>query len=151
MTQSVVGLRQRIDQLDHQPMVHLQHRFELARAVGRLKQVEGHPIVQPERVTALFADRTQQATELGLDPGFVSAVWQLIHEESCRQQALVWGDRTPPLPDTKDWAESVESTESLKPAESKGGRVGGMGRINGTVGSAESLKSIGTGSTTGVT
>jgi chorismate mutase-like protein len=89
MNEALKALRSRIDAIDHQLLDLLRERQEAVRAIGRIKAERGDPIVQPERERQMYDARRAAGARLELDPDYVEALWRLIHDESCRQQALL--------------------------------------------------------------
>lgn len=87
--ESLTLLRERIDQCDRQLLQVLAQRMQVCREVAQVKRHLGMQVVQPERYSALMEQLAQQARELGLNPAFVQAVFQSVHEESVRQQVRV--------------------------------------------------------------
>lgn len=84
--ESLADLRARIDSIDDRLLALLAERMAVTDEVGRLKQREGMPVVQPERYNALMGLRSENAAARGLDPAFVRTVLAAIHEESVRRQ-----------------------------------------------------------------
>lgn len=80
------SLRTEIDSIDDRLIALLAERMAVTDEVGRLKQREGIPVVQPERYNALIGRRTDAGATQGLNPDFVRAVLAAIHEESVRRQ-----------------------------------------------------------------
>ncbi len=70
--------RQSIDGLDRRMVVLLQQRSELMKVVAHAKRELDHPIRDPVREAAVFELRRRWATELGLDPKFVDAIFEAI-------------------------------------------------------------------------
>ncbi len=64
----------------------LAQRMAVAREIGRLKQENNMPVVQPKRYNSLINDRVETAAKLGLDAEFTKKILAGIHEESVRQQ-----------------------------------------------------------------
>ena len=89
MKDAMEQLRIRLDDVDRRLLADLRERQEIVREIGRLKAAHNEPIVQPERARQVYQARREQGEALELDPDFVEAIWRVIHDESCRQQALV--------------------------------------------------------------
>ena len=85
-SERLASLRAEIDNIDERLLSLLAERMAVTDEVGRLKQREGMPVVQPERYNALMGLRSDEAAARGLDPAFVRAVLAAIHEESVRRQ-----------------------------------------------------------------
>ncbi len=63
--------RLEIDALDHQLMDILARRFDVIRAVGRLKTENNIAIVQSERAKLVIERAAQMAAEKNIDPDFI--------------------------------------------------------------------------------
>lgn len=83
------ALREEIDRIDDRLLATLARRMAVSDEIGRYKQREGIPVVQPHRYKALIDKRCAQAAEAGLNPDFVRAVLAAIHEESVRRQLSI--------------------------------------------------------------
>lgn len=79
-------LRARIDKLDDRLLELLAERMRVACEIGHYKKEHGMPVLQTRRYEELLSRRTAQATESGMDSGFIQSVLRAIHEESIRQQ-----------------------------------------------------------------
>lgn len=84
--------REEIDRIDDEIVSLLARRMDVADRIGRLKQREGMPVVQPSRYNALMARRAEEGRRLGLSPDFLRKVFGAIHEESVRVQVSLDGD-----------------------------------------------------------
>lgn len=78
--------REEIDRIDDEIVALLSRRMDVAEKIGRLKQREGMPVVQPKRYNALMARRADEGARQGLSPEFLRKVFGAIHEESVRVQ-----------------------------------------------------------------
>lgn len=85
-TEQLTLLRQQIDEIDGQLIELLSKRMTVAREIGRFKKQNRMSVYQAGRYRQLLQSRLEVSDRLGLDPSFMSAVLQLIHEESVRQQ-----------------------------------------------------------------
>ena len=79
-------LRGRIDQIDHEMMEILASRMELVRQIGEYKKQNKVTALQINRWAQMMDDRTNLAAKLHLDETFIKILFQLIHEDSVRQQ-----------------------------------------------------------------
>jgi chorismate mutase len=79
-------LRGRIDQIDHEMMEILASRMELVNQIGEYKKQNKVTALQINRWAQMMDDRTNLAAKLHLDETFVKILFQLIHEDSVRQQ-----------------------------------------------------------------
>jgi len=79
-------LRGRIDGIDHEIMEILAQRMSIVRQIGQYKKENKVTALQINRWSQIMDDRTRLAEKLSLDDTFVKALFQLIHEDSVRQQ-----------------------------------------------------------------
>ncbi|GET32741.1 cytochrome c4 [Prolixibacter bellariivorans] len=79
-------LRGRIDQIDHEMMEILASRMELVNQIGEYKKQNKVTALQINRWAQMMDDRSNLAAKLHLDETFVKILFQLIHEDSVRQQ-----------------------------------------------------------------
>lgn len=82
----LADLRHQIDEIDDRLMDILAQRMSVAREIGKLKQENNMPVVQPERYNTLIKNRVDTAEKLNLNPDFMRRILAEIHEESVRQQ-----------------------------------------------------------------
>lgn len=85
-TESLELLRQQIDTIDSELLELLGRRMRIAREIGRCKQLNGIPVIQPTRYNDLMQKRVDDGTSLEMSPEFVRNILAAIHEESVRQQ-----------------------------------------------------------------
>ncbi len=79
-------LRGRIDEIDHEIMEILSSRMEIVKQIGLYKKQNKVTALQINRWAQIMDDRTRLAKKLNLDETFVKILFQLIHEDSVRQQ-----------------------------------------------------------------
>jgi chorismate mutase len=79
-------LRGRIDQIDHEMMEILASRMELVKQIGEYKKQNKVTALQINRWAQMMDDRSNLAAKLHLDETFIKILFQLIHEDSVRQQ-----------------------------------------------------------------
>jgi prephenate dehydrogenase len=79
--------RRHIDELDRELMVLLARRTELAQRAARAKAEEGLPVLDSTREEALLAARREWASEQGLEPREVEALFRTILRFSRRSQS----------------------------------------------------------------
>lgn len=80
-------LRSRIDAVDHEIMEVLAQRMGIVRQIGEYKKENKVTALQINRWAQIMEDRSLLAEKLSLDDAFVKALFQLIHEDSVRQQS----------------------------------------------------------------
>ena len=86
-TEPTLGdMRARIDALDDSLMILLEQRLEVCRQVGEYKKQRKMAVVQSNRFNEILEKRCAQGKECGMDSVFVKRMFELIHDESVRQQ-----------------------------------------------------------------
>jgi chorismate mutase len=82
-------LRSRIDGIDHEIIEILASRMEIVKQIANYKKENKVTALQINRWTQLLEDRLKTARKLNLDETFIKIVFQLIHEDSVRQQTEI--------------------------------------------------------------
>ena len=82
-------LRSRIDSIDHEIIEILAARMEIVRQIGTYKKDNKVTALQINRLTQIMEDRLNLARKLSLDETFIKIIFQLIHEDSVRQQTEI--------------------------------------------------------------
>lgn len=85
-TESILQLRQQIDQLDNDIMGLLAKRMRVCREIGQYKKEHNIQVLQTNRYNEILDKRGIQGSLTGMDAKFVKQVFEHIHEESVRQQ-----------------------------------------------------------------
>lgn len=85
-TEGISQLRSQIDDLDNQLMDLLAKRMRVCREIGQYKKEHNMTVLQTGRYNEILDKRGAQGTLCGMAPEFVKQVFELIHEESVRQQ-----------------------------------------------------------------
>ena len=83
---SLLPLRQQIDEIDESIFALISKRMEVSRKIGQIKKSESLPVFQEERFAELMNKRLKWAKENGLSAEMVEAIMNAIHEESCKLQ-----------------------------------------------------------------
>ena len=83
------NLRGRIDAIDHEIMEVLAQRMSIVKQIGQYKKENKVTALQINRWAQIMEDRERLAEKLNLDDNFVKALFQLIHEDSVRQQSEI--------------------------------------------------------------
>jgi len=73
-----LSLRRKIDEIDEQILLFLKERVEVCRNIGKTKQEHGIPVKDYEREDELYANVMRRASELGLNPHEVRAIYREI-------------------------------------------------------------------------
>ena len=81
------NLRGRIDSIDHEIMEVLAQRMGIVKQIGLYKKENKVTALQINRWAQIMEDRGRLAEKLDLDDTFIKALFQLIHEDSVRQQS----------------------------------------------------------------
>lgn len=76
--QELEEYRKQIDSIDVEFIDILARRFDIVRAVGRLKSKTGLSVVQSERAEAVKKRAADMGREKGLDPAFVRSLYELM-------------------------------------------------------------------------
>ena len=79
-------LRAEIDELDERLWDTIAARMDVSRRIGEWKKAHGVAPLQPERYQEKSEELRAKSEELGLAQDFVKHIWDLIHEESLKQQ-----------------------------------------------------------------
>lgn len=80
-------LRAEIDELDEQLWATIAARMDVSKRIGAWKKANHVAPLQPERYEKIVEGLRSRAGQLGLSEEFMLNVWELIHEESLRQQS----------------------------------------------------------------
>ena len=88
-TEGLRQLRSQIDELDNNLMDLLSKRFRICREIGTFKKEHNMTVLQAGRYNEILEKRGAQASLCGMDPEFAAHVFELIHEESVRQQLKI--------------------------------------------------------------
>ena len=88
-TEDIRSLRAQIDELDNSLMELLAKRFRLCREIGTFKKEHNMTILQTRRYNEILEKRGMQAGLCGMNPKFAAHIFELIHEESVRQQLAI--------------------------------------------------------------
>ena len=84
--EGINGLREQIDALDNNLIEILANRMSICRKIGGYKKDHNMTVLQTNRYNEILDKRGAQGTLCGMDSEFVKHVFELIHEESVRQQ-----------------------------------------------------------------
>lgn len=79
-------LRQVADNIDAEIIDLLARRMEISSQMGDIKRRNNMTAYQPERWREIMETRRSQGSKLLLDEQYISALWQIIHDESIRRQ-----------------------------------------------------------------
>ena len=85
-TEDLRLLRSQIDEVDNSLMGLLAKRFRICREVGPFKKELNMTVLLAGRDNDSLEKRGAQASLCGMDANFAAQVFELIHEESVRQQ-----------------------------------------------------------------
>jgi len=72
------SLRKEIDEIDERILYFLKDRVEICKTVGAIKRENGIPIRDQQREEEQYRNLMKRASELGLDPHEVKAVYREI-------------------------------------------------------------------------
>ena len=82
-------LRSRIDGIDHEIIEILSSRNEIVKQIANYKKENKVTALQINRWSQIMEDRLNLAHKLNMDETFVKIIFQLIHEDSVRQQTEI--------------------------------------------------------------
>ena len=88
-TEGIRMLRAQIDEIDNTLMDLLAKRFRVCREIGTFKKEHNMTVLQTGRYNEILEKRGTQASLCGMDAEFAAQVFELIHEESVRQQLAI--------------------------------------------------------------
>ncbi|MBF1393743.1 MAG: bifunctional 3-deoxy-7-phosphoheptulonate synthase/chorismate mutase type II [Prevotella histicola] len=88
-TEGIRMLRAQIDEIDNTLMDLLAKRFRICREIGTFKKEHNMTVLQTGRYNEILEKRGAQASLCGMDAEFAAQVFELIHEESVRQQLAI--------------------------------------------------------------
>ena len=88
-TEGIRMLRAQIDEIDNTLMDLLAKRFRVCREIGTFKKDHNMTVLQTGRYNEILEKRGAQASLCGMDAEFAAQVFELIHEESVRQQLAI--------------------------------------------------------------
>ena len=74
----IKSLRKEIDEIDERILHFLKDRVEICKTVGTIKRENGIPIRDQQREEEQYRNLMKRASELGLDPHEVKAVYREI-------------------------------------------------------------------------
>lgn len=83
------NLRDRIDSLDNELIEVLAARMDIVKDIARYKKDHQVTALQMERWAQMMDERVGLASKMHLDEFFVKILFQLIHEDSIRQQTEI--------------------------------------------------------------
>lgn len=87
--EGIHGLREQIDALDNNLVELLSHRMNICRKIGCYKKEHNMTVLQANRYKEIIDKRGAQGELFGMDSEFVKHIFELVHEESVRQQMEV--------------------------------------------------------------
>ena len=88
-TESLAALRRQIDEIDMSINEILAKRMRISREIGQYKKEHDMAILQTNRYDEIIKQRMAQGQSMGMDPDFMKAIFEAIHEESVRQQSEI--------------------------------------------------------------
>lgn len=92
--EGIVALRKQIDELDNSLVETLASRMRICREIGEYKRQHNMTVLQAHRYGEILGMRVAQGAAYGLDKDFVKQLFELVHEESVRQQMEIKGNKT---------------------------------------------------------
>lgn len=87
--EGIHALREQIDALDNNLVELLSNRMNICRKIGSYKKEHNMTVLQANRYKEIIDKRGAQGELFGMDSEFVKHIFELVHEESVRQQMEV--------------------------------------------------------------
>ncbi len=88
-TEDIIMLRKQIDEMDNALLELLAKRMRVCREIGQYKKEHNLTVFQAGRYNEILEKRGAQASLCGINPENVAKIFELIHEESVRQQVQI--------------------------------------------------------------
>ncbi len=88
-TEDLNDLRKQIDELDSTLLELLAKRMRVAREIGTYKKENNLTVLQATRYEEILDRRSSDAGAMDMNPKFVRAILEAIHEESVEQQVKI--------------------------------------------------------------
>lgn len=85
-TEGIRQLRSQIDEVDNELMNLLAKRMRICREIGVYKKEHNMTVLQATRYNEILEKRGAQGSLIGIAPECIAHIFELIHEESVRQQ-----------------------------------------------------------------
>lgn len=85
-TEDIKHLRRQIDDFDNQLLDLLAQRMRVCREIGQYKKDHNMTVFQANRYNEILEKRGAQASLCGINPENAAQIFELIHQESVRQQ-----------------------------------------------------------------
>ena len=85
-TEGIRQLRSQIDDVDNELMNLLAKRMRICREIGVYKKEHNMTVLQATRYNEILEKRGAQGSLIGIAPECIAHIFELIHEESVRQQ-----------------------------------------------------------------
>jgi 4-amino-4-deoxychorismate mutase len=76
--------RREIDGIDEGIVGAFAKRISLCKEIAQFKKEHDIPMMQPERVAAVLARCATLAARHGIDPAFLTGIYTLVIEETCK-------------------------------------------------------------------
>ena len=85
-TEGIKQLRRQLDEIDDKVVELLARRMSICREIGQYKKDHNMTVFQAGRYREILEKYGAKGALCGLDPKFVAAIFESIHQESVRQQ-----------------------------------------------------------------
>ena len=82
----ILALRKKVDEIDEKILYFLKERMEVSKSIGETKREHGIPIRNHQREDELYMNIMKRASELGLNPHEIKAVYREIIAMSIHAQ-----------------------------------------------------------------
>jgi isochorismate pyruvate lyase len=89
--QTMIELREAIDQLDQELIAMLAKRYTYIDRAAELKMRVGMPPRTIDRIKQVVAQVRQHAKDCNLDPDLIEVIWRALIENSIAREAKIMG------------------------------------------------------------
>lgn len=90
-SEALEELRARIDRIDDGLLVLLRDRLDACKRIAVHKREQAIPMMQPHRLAAVRAKAENFAEQYGIEPTFLTGLFDLITAETCRLEDEIIG------------------------------------------------------------
>jgi chorismate mutase len=86
LKRQMARIRAEISHVDSRIIEDLAERMRWVEEIGQLKQQHSIPVLQINRWENLLEDHMTKASQAGLDPEFIKAIFEIIHAQAVKRQ-----------------------------------------------------------------
>jgi 4-amino-4-deoxychorismate mutase len=89
------GLRATLDGIDESLLATIRERIDCCVRIAHHKRQHGVPMMQPHRIDVVQRRAARFADQNGLDPAFLSRLYDVIIAETCLVESVIIDDPQP--------------------------------------------------------